>query len=90
MKKIFYVAVLALAFVSCGQTEKKDAATETPNVVISEDGQTVTETGNATDVLPENLEMGTQYAVSEDGQTVTEYCDATEVLPEVLENEAKK
>ena len=36
MKKFFYVAVLALAFVSCAQTEKKEEAPVT----------------NATDIVP--------------------------------------
>ena len=36
MKKFFYVAVLALAFVSCAQTEKKEEAPIT----------------NATDIVP--------------------------------------
>ena len=53
MKKFFYVAAIALACVACGKTEKA-------SVVISEDGQMVTEMAVATDVLPEVVEEGTE------------------------------
>ncbi|MBQ5645252.1 MAG: hypothetical protein IIV04_06095 [Bacteroidaceae bacterium] len=56
MKKFFYVAVLALAFASCGKSDKK-AEAATQNVTISEDGQMVTEMAVATEVLPEEMEV---------------------------------
>ena len=70
MKKFFYVAVLALAFASCGKSDKK-AEAATQNVTISEDGQMVTEMAVATEVLPEVVEMGTEIVPAA----------ATEVLP---------
>lgn len=58
MKKFFYVAVLALAFASCGKADKKaENAEATQNVTISEDGQMVTEMAVATEVLPEEMEV---------------------------------
>ncbi len=64
MKKFFYVAVLALAFASCGQAEKKaenaeepKANTETQNVTVSEDGQQAQENAVATENLPEEMEV---------------------------------
>ena len=64
MKKFFYVAAIALACVACGKTEKA-------SVVISEDGQMVTEMAVATEVLPEVLEEATEIVPAA----------ATEVLP---------
>ena len=65
MKKFFYVAVLALAFASCGKAEKEAATeakaevcTETQNVTISADGQQAQENAVATENLPENVELG--------------------------------
>ena len=66
MKKFFYVAVLALAFASCGQT-KKDAANEnqanepvaTDVVPAGINDATEVVPGAATDVLPENVEVAT-------------------------------
>lgn len=58
MKKFFYVAVLALAFASCGKADKKaENAEATQNVTISEDAQMVTEMAVATEVLPEEMEV---------------------------------
>ena len=62
MKKFFYVAVLALAFASCGQANKAEETaaevnTETQNVTISEDGQKAQENATATENLPEEMEV---------------------------------
>ena len=70
MKKFFYVAVLALAFASCGKSEKQAEApkaeattpaqqecTVNQNVTISEDGQMAQENAVATENLPEELEV---------------------------------
>ncbi|MBO5864875.1 MAG: hypothetical protein J6Q73_02340 [Bacteroidaceae bacterium] len=64
MKKFFYVAVLALAFASCGKAEKEAATeakaevcTETQNVKISEDAQMAQENAVATENLPEEMEV---------------------------------
>ena len=66
MKKFFYVAVLALAFASCGDSEKKEetkaaetekVCTETQNVTVSEDGQQAQENAVATENLPEEMEV---------------------------------
>lgn len=64
MKKFFYVAVLALAFASCGKAEKEAATeakaevcTETQNVTISEDAQMAQENAVATENLPEEMEV---------------------------------
>ena len=63
MKKFFYVAVLALAFASCGKAEKAEEAqaaevnTETQNVTISEDAQQAQENAVATENLPEEMEV---------------------------------
>ncbi len=59
MKKFFYVAVLAIAFASCGQAEKAQGVdTATQNVTISADGQQAQENAVATENLPENVELG--------------------------------
>ena len=63
MKKFFYVAVLALAFASCGQANKAEETkpaevnTETQNVTISEDAQQAQENAVATENLPEEMEV---------------------------------
>ena len=64
MKKFFYVAVLALAFASCGKADKKaenaeatKANTETQNVTISADAQKAQENAVATENLPEEMEV---------------------------------
>ena len=62
MKKFFYVAVLALAFASCGKAEKAEETkaevnTETQNVTISEDAQQAQENAVATENLPEEMEV---------------------------------
>ena len=64
MKKFFYVAVLALAFASCGKSEKAaeetkavEVNTETQNVTISEDAQQAQENAVATENLPEEMEV---------------------------------
>ena len=63
MKKFFYVAVLALAFASCGKAEKTEEVkaaevnTETQNVTISEDAQQAQENAVATENLPEEMEV---------------------------------
>ncbi len=72
MKKFFYVAVLALAFASCGKSEKAEVVdTTTQNVTISEDAQMAQENAPATENLPEVLEEGTEIVPAA----------ATEVLP---------
>ena len=72
MKKFFYVAVLALAFASCGKAEKaENVDTTTQNVTISEDCQMAQENAPATENLPEVLEEGTEIVPAV----------ATEVLP---------
>ncbi|MBQ5888014.1 MAG: hypothetical protein IIW77_01905 [Bacteroidaceae bacterium] len=65
MKKFFYVAVLALAFASCGKKEAAKEATENQPVA------TDVVPPVATDVLPEVVEMGTEIVPAA----------ATEVLP---------
>ena len=71
MKKFFYVAVLALACVACGKSEKAEVDTTTQNVVITEDGQMAQEVADATANLPEVVEEGTEIVPAA----------ATEVLP---------
>ena len=71
MKKFFYVAVLALACVACGNEKAQNVDTTTQNVVISEDGQMAQEVATATENLPEVIEEGTEIVPAA----------ATEVIP---------
>lgn len=77
MKKFFYVAVLALAFASCGQT-KKDAANENQ---ANEPVATDVVPAAATDVVPAAVP-----GPENNGQVATDVVpaginDATEVVP---------